>query len=129
MFLTGFINWVSGASKKVKAWLNAGKEVANEIKQYMDSPLLDVAVGLTSTKVDDAALKVIRVVLSGFIENVGWAELKLSTLDKDSKTVVLHSLSAVSSKAISDYQNGNLNIQTALTAAQIIYDEKQIVKV
>jgi|GEM_PF-4561999 len=127
-FITKAWAWLTGAAKKVKAALNIGRDVANDIKKVVDSPLLDVAVNLTKSDLDNKALAWIRAGLGVLIENIGWADKKLSDFTDESKPYVLATIAAEASVLIAQAANIDLTRQQAITAGQLVYDEKSVLK-
>lgn len=118
------INFITGAARKIKEALNFGKDIANRVKQVVDSPLLDVVVNLTPTPLDNAALTYLRNTLPTWIEKMGWAEKKVSDFDETTLPHVLNAISAEAAKLTAEKTNAYLTRQQAIAAAQIIYDPK-----
>lgn len=120
-------NFFSGAARKIKEALNFGKDVANRVKQVVDSPLLDVVVNLTATPLDNSALTYLRNNLPAWINKMGWAEKKVSDFDETTLPHVLNAISAEAAKLTADYNNADLTRQQAIASAQVVYDPKILV--
>jgi spore coat polysaccharide biosynthesis protein SpsF (cytidylyltransferase family) len=115
--------FITGAIAKVKAALSQGSQIANQIKQVLDSPILDTAVKLTTTTLDDQALKAVRDGLATFIITMGWAEkfIKDFENDPDAKAAVLTVINAKASVLVADAEGIKLTIQQALASAPVVY--------
>jgi hypothetical protein len=120
------IAWLTGAAKKVQEALSKGSAIANAIKMYADSPLLDVAVKLTKTDLDDKALTYVRTGLASLIEAMGWADKKLNELPENARTYVLSTLAAEASVLVAQAKKVDLSRQQAITAGQLVYDEGRV---
>lgn len=116
--------WLTGAARKIKEALTFGKDIANRVKQVVDSPLLDVVVNLTPTPLDNAALIFVREHISVWLAKIGWAEKKISDFDETTLPHVLNAISAEAAKLTAEYNNADLSRQQAIAAAQIVYDGK-----
>jgi len=117
-------DWITGAARKVKEALNFGKDIANRVKQVVDSPLIDVVVNLTPTPLDNAALIFLRQQLPIWIAKMGWAEKKVSDFDETTLPHVLNAISAEAAKLTAEYNNADLSRQQAIAAAQVVYSPK-----
>lgn len=121
-------NFLSGIAKKISNALSNGVKVANVIKTAVDSPLLDVVVNLTSTEIDNATLKYLRLKLPVWIEAMGWAEKKVSDFDETTLPHVLNSIGAESAKLQAEFKGLDLSRQQAIASIQVEYNP-DIVKV
>lgn len=117
-------SFFSGAARKVKEALTFGKDIANRVKQVIDSPLLDVVVKLTPTPLDNNALAAVRTALAVWIEKIGWADKKVSDFDETTLPHVLNAISAEAAKLTAEYNNADLSRQQAIASAQVVYDPK-----
>jgi hypothetical protein len=120
--LKSIFNWISGAAKKVAGAMGFGKDIANQIKGYADSPLLDVVVNLTTTPYDNVALAYVRTGLTILIKDLGWGEKKISDFSDSSLPHVLNTLNAESAKLNADFKNIPLTRQQAIAGAQVVYN-------
>jgi hypothetical protein len=118
------IDFITGAARKIKQALTTGKDIANKVKQVVDSPLMDIAVTLIPGTADDAVLLYLRQNLPLWIEKMGWAEKKVSDFDETTLPHVLNAISAETAKLTAEKTNADLTRQQAIAAAQIIYDPK-----
>lgn len=125
---TKIFDWISGATAKLKAILNIGKEAANYVKSIADSPILDLIVQFTPTDLDNKLLPVFRSIVTRAIVTLGWADKTMADFDNndDAKATVLHVVSAIAQTAAAQVKNYDLNIQTALSTPQIVYDPSQV---
>jgi hypothetical protein len=116
--------FITGAAVKVKAALLQGNQIANQLKQVLNSPILDAAVKLTTTTLDDQALKAVREGLATFIITMGWADKFIKDFEKDpdAKAAVLTVINAKASVLVADAEGAILSIQQALASAPVIYD-------
>ena len=126
-FITAIWNWISGAVKKVKEVLSKGNKVANIIKDIVDSPLLDIAVNLTATPLDNGALLYLREKLPIWMAKMNWAEKKISDFDETTLPHVMNAINAEASKLIADFEKVELTRQQAIASAQVVYSP-EIVK-
>lgn len=118
------IDFITGAARKIKEALTTGKNIANTVKQAVDSPLFDIAVTLIPGTADDAILHYLRQQLPIWIEKMGWAEKKIEDFDETTLPHVLNAISAETAKLTAEKTNVDLSRQQAIAAAQIIYDPK-----
>lgn len=118
------IDFITGAARKIKEALTTGKNIANTVKQAVDSPLFDIAVMLIPGTADDAILHYLRQQLPVWIEKMGWAEKKVSDFDETTLPHVLNAISAETAKLTAEKTNADLSRQQAIAAAQIVYDPK-----
>jgi len=114
--------WFVGLAKKVAEALSIGIGVANTVKSVVDSPLLDIAVNLTPTNIDNEALGFIRAKLPAWIKTMGWAEKKVSDFDETTLPHVLNAVAAEASKIYADYKKVDLSRQQAIAGAQVVYN-------
>lgn len=114
----------TGAARKIKEALTFGKDIANRVKQVVDSPLLDVVVNLTTTPLDNAALIYVRQALPSWIEKMGWAEKKLSDFDETTLPHVLNSIAAEVAVLTAEHNEVDLSRQQAIASEQVVYDPK-----
>ena len=122
--LKAIANFFTGAARKVKEALTFGKDIANRVKQVVDSPLLDVVVNLTATPLDNAALVFVRGQLELWIDRIGWSDKKVSDFDETTLPHVLNAISAESAKLTAEYNNADLSRAQAIASAQVVYDPK-----
>lgn len=116
--------WITGAARKIKEALTFGKDIANRVKQVVDSPLLDVIVNLTPTQADNALLVYVRSGLGLWIQKMNWVDKKISDFDETTLPHVLNAISAEAAKLTAEYNNADLSRQQAIAAAQVVYDGK-----
>ena len=121
-------NFLSGVASKISSALSNGVKIANVIKGAVDSPLLDIAVNLTTNTVDNATLKYLRLKLPVWIEAMGWAEKKLSDFDDTTLPHVLNSIGAEAAKLEAEFKGLDLTRQQAIASIQVEYNP-DIVKV
>lgn len=114
----------TGAARKIKEALTTGKDIANRVKQVVDSPLLDVVVSLTPTPLDNAALLYVRQLLPSWIEKMGWAEKKISDFDETTLPHVLNSIAAEVAVLTAQHNNADLSRQQAIASEQVVYNPK-----
>lgn len=120
--------FLSGVASKISNALSNGVKVANVIKTAVDSPLLDVVVNLTSTDIDNATLKYLRLKLPVWIAAMGWAEKTINDFDETTLPHVLNSIGAESAKLQAEFKGLNLSRQQAIASIQVEYNP-DIVKV
>ena len=118
--------FLSGAAKSVINALTKGNEIANTVKNTIDSPLLDIVVNITSTNIDNQALTYLRKYLPIWITTMGWAEKKLSDFDETTLPHVMNAINAEASKLIADFNKADLTRQQAIAIAQVVYDAKVV---
>ena len=123
-FLKNIWAWITGAAKKVKEALDFGKETANDIKKYADSPLLDYFVKATKNPYDDAALIGIRAGLEWFINAMGWADKKISDFDEVTKKYVLANIAAEAGYLKAEADKLGTTREQHIAAAPVVYDPK-----
>lgn len=121
-------SFLSGVAKKISTALSNGVVIANVVKTAVDSPLLDVAVNLTATEIDNATLKYLRLKLPVWIAGMGWAEKKVSDFDETTLPHVLNSIGAESAKLQAEFKGLDLSRQQAIASIQVQYNP-DIVKV
>lgn len=117
-------DFFSGAARKIKEALTFGKDIANKVKQVVDSPLLDVIVNLTPTQADNALLVYVRSGLGLWIQKMNWVDKKVSDFDETTLPHVLNAISAEAAKLTAEYNNADLTRQQAIASAQVVYDPK-----
>lgn len=122
--LKDILDWITGASAKVKTVLGISKDYANEIKGVLNSPLLTAIVKATPTDLDDKALEVLRSGLAAFIVIMGWADRFLSEFDKDpdARAAVLTVINAKSAVLIGEIKGADITMQQALASAPVVYE-------
>lgn len=120
-------SFFTSAASKVKAALKIGKDVGNVIKRVVDSPLADVVVNLTKTPLDNAALAYIRPRIEAWLQEIGWAEKKLSDLTDKTFPYVMNSISAEVAVLKAEYDEIELTRQQAIASMQVVYDPKIVV--
>ena len=113
-----------GASKQIANALKIGKDVGNIVKQVVDSPLLDVIVNLTKTPLDNVALAYVRPRINSWLENIGWAEKKISDFSTETLPHVMNAISAEVATLQAEYEGLDLTRQQAIAAMQVVYDGK-----
>lgn len=119
--IKSILNWITGAAKKVKEALTFGKEFANEVKQVVDSPILDVITTLIPGTLDDKALAFVRMGISSLVSNLGWADKKVSDFTYKSLPHVLNTISAEAATLKAEYDKIQLSRQQAIASAQVVY--------
>jgi len=119
-------NFLSGAAKSVINALTKGNEIANAVKNTIDSPLLDIVTHITPTGIDDRVLMYLRKYLPIWIATMGWAEKKLSDFDETTLPHVMNAINAEASKLIADFNSVDLTRQQAIASAQVVYDAKVV---
>jgi len=117
-------DWITGAAKKVSQALKIGKDVGNIIKQVVDSPLLDVVVNLTKTPLDNGALAYVRPRIGAWLEEIGWAEKKLSDFSEKTFPHVMNSIAAEVAVLEAEYKEVELSRPQAIASIQVVYDPK-----
>lgn len=123
--LTKVGSFVAGLFGKSKNWVAFGVDIANHVKKFSDSPILDVIVNLTPTKLDDALLPQWRTIMTSIVEELGYAQKVINELSPDAKTIVLSNLASLSASVAADLSQDKLNLQQAIVAAPVVYDEQQ----
>jgi len=126
--LKSILNWITGAAKKVASALKIGKDIGNIIKLAIDSPLAEAFVKMTKTPLDDAALAYIKPRITGWLEEIGWAEIKLSDLTEKTFPYVMNSIAAEVAVLKAEHDQIELSRQQAIASIQVVYNP-DIVKV
>lgn len=127
-FIEKAIAWLAGAAKKIKELFARGNDFANELKNFADSPIVAAIVLATPTKWDDKALKFVQEKLQIYATIKGIADKTLNELKEDSDVfaATMNELSAMATKYKADYDKVKLNVQQALTGAQVSYNEAKV---
>lgn len=125
--LKQILNWLSGAAKKVLSALAVGNNVANAIKDGIDSPMLTAIATLNIADINPQSLAYIQSKLSVWIAKMGWATKKLSDFDETTLPHVMNAINAEAAKLHAEFTKADLSRQQAIAGAQVVYD-KEIVK-
>ena len=120
-------NFFTSSAAKVKQALKIGKDVGNIIKQVVDSPLTEAFVKMTKWPLDDAALAYVKPRIDGWLQEIGWAEMKLSDLSEKTFPYVMNAISAEVAVLKAEYENVELPRQQAMAAMQVVYDPRIVV--
>lgn len=128
-FVGKLLGWVKDAAA-------IGRDVANELKTIVDNPAWDVAVSLTSTKLDDIALASLRQFLASLVTDLGLADSQITDIGEvlkqasgtisvmsmpQAKAGTLNTISAAAACKYAELTGRDYPIETALTVAQPAY--------
>jgi len=120
--------WFKNILSGTKNWFAFGVKTANQIKAIADSKILDAIVAITPTDLDNKLLAEWRRIMVEIVKQAGMAEVILNQVtNPDAYASVMHVINATGAKVADNLSGGKMNIQQALTAPQMAYDEKKVI--
>lgn len=139
MSLKTILKSVGGFLKDLLPWaktaISHGRDIATEIKTIVDNPAWDVVTSLTSTKLDDAGLSMLRQFLANLLvdlkladqavaigANYRQASENIASMElPEAKAGTLNTISASMASKVAEIKGMVLPIESSLATAQSAY--------